>query len=83
MPPKGLIRFDFGSSMVERFRLCTAGEREALTPSFIHEGKTRAPRPALRMRRATSLRITALFFGHVHGGMPALGLPGWQYRRTP
>ncbi len=36
---KGLIRFGFGSSTAERFPLCTAGKWEALTASFIHEGK--------------------------------------------
>jgi hypothetical protein len=34
-----MIRFGFGSSTAERFPLCTAGKWEALTASFIHEGK--------------------------------------------
>ena len=36
---EGLIRFGFGSSTAERFPLCTTGKWEALTASFIHEGK--------------------------------------------
>src|SRR5437870_2381747 len=38
---KGIIRFGFGSATAERFLLCRAGRWDALTKSFMAEGRNK------------------------------------------
>jgi hypothetical protein len=78
---KGIIRFGFGSSRPERFRLCRAQQWDELTKFFLEEGKTKGT--ATRFTNETrlffdddgkTLWITfiddLLFWGFVTPGLP-------------